>query len=76
MTDNYLDPHTNCIPFEDLGMGRMGKMERRLLLTAWSRRDRERLCDMEMEYSRRLMMETQLWGLFEFDLFRFVSNAF
>ena len=75
VTDNYLDPHTNCIPFEDLGMGRMGKMERRLLLTAWNRRDRERLCDMEMEYSRRLMMETQLWGLFEFDLFRFVSNA-
>ena len=34
VTDNYLDPHTNCIPFEDLGMGRMGKMERRLLLTA------------------------------------------
>ena len=34
VTDMDLDPHTNCIPFEDLGMGRMGKMERRLLLTA------------------------------------------
>ena len=38
----------------------MGMMERRLFLTAWSRRDRERLCDMEIEYSRGLMMETQL----------------
>ena len=60
VTDNYLGPHTNCIPFEDLGVGRMEKMERRLFLTAWNRRDRERLCDMEMEYIGRLMMETQL----------------
>ena len=60
VTDNALDPHTNCISFEDLGVRRMGKVERRLFLTAWSRRGRERLYDMEMEYSRRLMMETQL----------------
>ena len=60
VTDNALASHTNCILFKDLGVGRMGMMERRLFLTAWNRRDRERLCDMEMEYSRRLMMETQL----------------
>ena len=60
VTDHYLAPHTNCIPFEDLGVGRMGKMERRLFLTAWNRRDRERLCDMDREYIGRLMMETQL----------------
>ena len=49
VTDTILDPdpHTECIVFKDLGVGTMGKIECRLFLTAWSRRDRVRLCDMK-----------------------------
>ena len=47
MTDTILDLHTECIVFKDLGVGTMGKIERRLFLTAWSRRDRVWFCDNE-----------------------------
>ena len=60
VTDNYLDPHTKCITFKDLGVGAMGKVERRLFLTAWSRRDIVRFCDIGREDTGRMMMETQL----------------
>ena len=60
VTDNILDPHTECITFKDLGVGTMGKIECRLFLTAWSRRDIVRFCDTEREDTGRMMMETQL----------------
>ena len=63
VTDTILDPdpHTECIVFKDLGVGTMGKIECRLFLTAWSRRDIVRLCDMKGEDTGHIvMMETQL----------------
>ena len=60
MTDNILDPHTECITFKDLGVGTMEKIECRLFLTVWSRRDIVRFCDTEREDTGRMMMETQL----------------
>ena len=61
VTDTILDPHTECITFKDLGVGTMGKIECRLFLTVWSRRDIVRFCDTEREDTGHIvMMETQL----------------
>ena len=61
VTDNYLDPHTKCITFKDLGVGASGAVERRLSLTACSRRDIVRFCDIGREDTGRMMMETRLY---------------
>ena len=65
VTDTILDPDpdtdTECIVFKDLGVGTMGKIECRLFLTVWSRRDIVRFCDTEREDTGHIvMMETQL----------------